>query len=185
MSRYTVNDCILSDQYLQFIDILLVENAVTWAETDLNVFILLTQSNSTLDTVFKFKTLFTEKYSIQFTEIASISFNNEVADLKQKDEKALLTYYKWVSDLLTRIEIKNRLRHHSEIVSLSSLKSAMLDTVLKFFIQDIQNADIRKETLWELVMLKQSLQDIYTLTEKVRRVKIELCKLMNENVKSH
>ena len=183
MSEYTVNDCILSDQYLQFIDILLVENAVTWAETDLNVFILLTQSNSTLDTVFKFKTLFTEKYSLQFTEIASISFNNEIADLKQKDKEVLLMYYKQMSDLLIRIETKNRLRHHSEIVSLSSLKSAMLDTVLKFFIRSIQNTDIKKETLWELVTSEQSLQSIYTLTEKVRRVKIELCKLMNKDVK--
>ena len=184
MSRYTVNGHISSDWYLQFIDILLVENAVTWAETDLNIFTLLSQLNSTLDTVFKFKILFTEKYSLQFTEIASISFDNEVADLKQKDEKALLTYYKQMSDLLIRVEAKNRLRHHSEIVSLSSLKSAMLDTVLKFFIRSIQNTDIKKETLWELVTSEQSLQSIYTLTEKVRRVKIELCKLMNEDVKS-
>ena len=183
MSRYTVNDHILSDQYLQFIDILLVENAVTWAETDLNIFILLTQSNSTLDTVFKFKILFIKKYSLQFTEIASISFNNEIADLKQKNKEVLLMYYKWMSDLLIRVEIKNRLRHHSEIVSLSSLKSAMLDTVLKFFIRSIQNTDIKKETLWELVTSEQSLQSIYTLTEKVRRVKIELCKLMNKDVK--
>ena len=183
MSKYTVNDCILSDWYLQFIDILLVENAVTWAETDLNIFTLLTQFNLTFDTVFKFKTLFTEKYSLQFTEIVSISFNNEIADLKQKDEKVLLTYYKWVSDLLIRVKIKNRLRHYSEIVSLSSLKSAMLDIILKFFIQSIQNADIRKETLWELITSEQSLQSIYTLTEKVRRVKIKLCKLMNEDVK--
>ena len=183
MSRYTVNDCILSDQYLQFIDILLVKNAITWAETDLNVFILLTQFNLTQNTVFKFKTLFTEKYFFQFTEIASISFNNEITNLKQKDEKALLTYYKWVSDLLIRIKIKNRLRHHNKIISLSLLKSAMFDTVLKFFIQSIQNADIRKETLWELITSEQSLQSIYTLTEKVRRVKIELCKLMNKDVK--
>ena len=94
----------------------------------------MTQSNSTLDTVFKFKTLFTEKYSFQFTEIASISFNNEITDLKQKDEEVLLIYYKQTSDLLIRIETKNRLRYYSEIVSLFSLKSAMLDTVLKFFI---------------------------------------------------
>ena len=184
MSRYTVNGCIPSDQYLQSIDILLVEDAVTWAETDLNIFTLLSQPNSTLDTVSKFKTLFTEKYPLQFTEIAPISFNNEVADLKQKDEKALLVYYKWASDLLIRVETKDRLRHHSEIVSLSSLKSAMLDTVLKSFIWGIQDTDIRKEALQELVMPEQSLQGIYTLAEEVRRVKIKLCKLMNEDAKS-
>ena len=149
----------------------------------MNIFILLTQSNSMLDTVFKFKTLFTEKYSFQFTEIALISFNNEIANLKQKDKKVLLTYYKQMSDLLIRIETKNRLRHYSKIVSFSSLKSAMLDTVLKFFIQSIQNTDIRKETLQKLIISEQSLQSIYTLTEKVRRVKIKLCKLINKDVK--
>ena len=113
----------------------------------MNVSTLLAQPNPTLDTVSKFKTLFTEKYPLQFTEIAPISFDNEVADLKQKDEEALLVYYKQASDLLTRVGAKNRLRHHSEIVSLSPLKSAMLDTVLKSFIWGIQNADIRKEAL--------------------------------------
>ena len=88
-----------------------------------------------------------------------------------------------MSDLLIRIKIKNRLRHHNEIVSLSSLKFTMFDTVLKFFIQNIQNTDIRKETLWELIISEQSLQSIYILTEKVRRVKIKLCKLMNEDIK--
>ena len=33
-------------------------------------------------------------------------------------------------------------------------------------------------------MPEQSLQGIYTLAEKVRRVKIELCKLMDEDAKS-
>ena len=143
----------------------------------------MTQSNSTQNTVFKFKILFTEKYSLQFTEIALISFNNKMTDFKQKDKEVLLIYYKWVNNLLIRIEIKNRLKHHNKIVSLSSLKSAMLDTVLKFFIQSIQNTDIRKETLWELIISEQSLQSIYILTEKVRRVKIKLCKLMNKDVK--
>ena len=118
------------------------------------------------------KSLLIQKYLIKVIEISAVNFDSEIADLHQLDKKILLIYYKWILSLLNRVDKQNQLKKiTNQISELSSLKTVMLDTVIRVFIWDIQNKDIWRDTLKRFIITDQSLISIYILTEKSRKVK--------------
>ena len=128
--------------------------------------------------------MFIKKYPAKIVKIVPISFNAEIADLKQSKKKAFLLYYKRTSALLQRIKGKNRKRVPGiQNIRLSTLKSVMLNTVLKAFVRSLLNKDVRRDLFKGLTISNRSLQGLYTLAEEARRSKIELQKLEAEEQK--
>ena len=113
-------DAIPAAEYLHAVDILLTDEAVTWAETTLSVSELLEDSASTLTTVVAFKSMFTQKYPAHILETPVISFDSETADLRQFNDEPLLAYYKRTASLLSRVGEWDQ-PHHAMIFLTSQL----------------------------------------------------------------
>ena len=58
----------------------------------------------------------------------------------------------------------------------------MLNTVMRVFTQDIQNFDVQRDALQDLIFSDCSLLKVYTVTEEFRRVKVEYICLQKEVV---
>ena len=124
----------LQAEYLQAVDILLTDEAVTWAETTLSVSELLKDSASTSVTVAAFKSLFTQKYPAHVLKTPAVSFNSEIADLRQFGRWALTcllqAYCKPVVPSWRKGPASSR-NHSSRQTTTPPLEAAMLDTVMR------------------------------------------------------
>jgi hypothetical protein len=61
-------------------------------------------------TVDQFRNAFTQKYPSQVIDVAPISFNAKMSDLKQASTESLLAYYKRVLALMNQVGAKDRPR---------------------------------------------------------------------------
>ena len=87
-----------------------------------------------------FKSLLCERFFFKIVKIISMSFDVELAELRQRDDESLHAYYKRVINLMQRVEVKNR----TLIVTLTLLESTMLDIILRVFIKNLVNTKVRK-----------------------------------------
>ncbi len=116
-----------------------------------------------------------------------IPIDVELAELKQKSDETLASYYKKITSLMQRVDARDRPSpiSHAEGSALSSLKSAMLDTILRAFIRDLIDPEIRREATRDMTSPNRSLKTIYQLTEKARRTNIEIQKLYDEEIRQN
>ena len=187
LQGYTDEEGIISAaEFLHTVNVLLTDDAVTWAEITLDVSELLKNSALTSVTVTVFRSLFIQKYSVCVLKTSAVSFDSEIADLWQFDEESLLIYYKRTASLLFRVEERNR--PHQVVAAslklLSLLEAAMLNTVMQTFIKGLQDSDVHWDALHDLVSADHSFIDVYTLTEESRQMKVEYTWLQKEVVKS-
>ena len=75
---------------------------------------------------------------------------------------------------MQRVEIKNRSTTSSIAISLTTLESAILNIILRVFIKDLIDYDIRKEATREMVSTNRSLSIIYNLAEEARRINVKI-----------
>lgn len=81
---------------------------------------------------------------------------------------------------------ENRDRSISSAIdeSLSLLKEIMLKSIMRIFLKDLINFDIRREAIKDFTSTNSSLRDIYNLTKQAHRIKNEVSKLTNEKYKT-
>ena len=112
-------------------DLLLINNAASWAETTQAVVKLIEDSELTESTVKTLKSLFIQQYSIRVVEVSVINFNTEISELSQQKKETLLIYYCWTLSLLSWIGCWDRLKKITlTVTELIFLELTMLDTVL-------------------------------------------------------
>ena len=179
----TANEAIPADTYLNSLNMLLVEEAADWAESHPEAIRLLNEPSPTQDTVTAFKALFCDRFPSRAVEAAPIPFNVELAEIAQRSEESLSSYYKRVIGLMQRVGAKDRPVTPSAAV-LSPLEAAMLDIILRAFIKGISDHTIQKEATRGMASSDRSLRMIYTLAEEARRTNLEIQKLFDEEVKS-
>ncbi len=148
---------------------------------------LLNDSVSTQETMNIFKIIFCDRFSSRVVEVILISIDVELAELKQKSDETLTFYYKRVISLMQRVDVRDRSSSisHAEEFTLSSLKSVMLDIILRAFIRDLIDSEIRREVTRDMTSSDRSLKTIYQLIEKARRTNIEIQKLYDEKVRQN
>ncbi len=112
----------------------------------------------------------------------------ELVELKQKSDEILASYYKRVTSLMQRIDARDRsqssLAHVSDFI-LFSLESVMLDIILRAFIRELFDSEIRRETTRDMISSNRSLKTIYQLIEKARRINIEIQKLYEKEIRQN
>ena len=127
----------------------------------------------TQETVALFKSLLCERFPSKAVVTSPISFNIELADLRQKEEEALATYYRRATTLMQRTGSRDR-PASSHTASLTTLEAAMLDTILHAFIKWLHDPAIRMAAAPSMVSPTRSLRSIYITAEEARRVNIEI-----------
>lgn len=148
-----VDDLILADKYLKYLDMLLIDKVSEWFESDVNVIRLLVETDISFIqyTINQFKTRFCEKFSSKVIETSLVFFDFKLLKLRQKFDEFLTIYYKRVFNLMQRIDIKNRLFLVSAIVDLSTLKLVILIIILRAFVRDIFDYEVRKKVTRGLI----------------------------------
>ncbi len=74
-----------------------------------------------------------------------VSIDVKLTELRQKQDETLTAYYKKIIDLMQRIKIKNRSIFQDITSSLFSFESAMLNIILRTFIRELFEFEIRRE----------------------------------------
>ena len=173
-------------KYLNYLNMLLIEDAVKWAERDPDARRLLTEAktNPTQTTVEDFRALFCESFPSQEIEISPISFEVELAELHQRPEEPLSSYYKRVCALLKEVGARDRPASTSTLPALTKMESTFLDTVLRAFNRGLNDPELRKEATRAMAHPDRSLLGLYTLAEETRRTSLEVRKLLDEEAKT-
>ncbi len=134
-----------------------------------------------------FKIIFCDRFSSRVVKVVSIFIDVKLAELKQKSKKTLVSYYKRMTELMQRIDVRDRSssdsNSHADEFTLSSLKSVMLNIILRAFIRELFDSEIRRETTRDMISSDRSFRTIYQLTEKTRRINIEIQKLYDEEIR--
>ncbi|SLM40420.1 hypothetical protein LPUS_11218 [Lasallia pustulata] len=153
-------------EYLQAVELLLVDDAAVWAETTPGIAELLEDLDPTEDTLAQFKALFLQKYPTKTLDTPAIHFDSKIADLRQLADEPLIAYYKRMITLLSRVGGRDRpSMTATRLPALSPLEAAMLNTVMRAFTRGIRDPDVRREALRGLVSVERLLIRVYTMAE--------------------
>lgn len=95
-----------------------------------------------------------------------MSLDLELSELKQKSDEPLDAYYGRASTLLARMDAKNR----GPSVSLSLMKSTMMDGVTRTFILGIHDRKVQKEISKGLFSQNGLLRRIYILMKSAGQI---------------
>lgn len=169
--------------YLKAVDLLLAEEAAMWAETTKCVAELIENPAPTKDTLAQFQALFAQRYPSKISEAPVVSFDTEVSELQQAQDKTLLAYYKRTASFLSRVGGRDRPRTTTVTPTppaLTSIEESMLDSVVRSFTRGIQDPDVCWEAFRGLVMSDHSLLGVYTVAEESRKAKAEYSKVQEE-----
>ncbi len=132
-----------------------------------------------------FRSLFCDRFFFRVVEIVFISIDVKLTELRQKSDETLISYYKRVTELMQRVDARDRSNPHADEFILSFLKSVMLNTILRAFIRELFDSEIRREAIRDMISSNRSLKTIYQLTKETRRTNIEIQKLYEKEIRQN
>ncbi|MCJ1423137.1 hypothetical protein MMC29_001018 [Sticta canariensis] len=185
MSGYRVADGIIPPEvYLGSLDMLLTDEAAEWSESHPDAVRLLADPTPTQQTVSSFKSLLCDRFPSRVVEVVPVPIDVELSELRQKSEESesLASYYKRVTSLMYRVGARGRQGSVGN-TALSSLESAMLDTILRAFIRGLASSETRREATTGMTSTDRSLKGMYQLAKEARRTSIEIQKLHDEELR--
>ena len=148
---------------IQAFNLLLVGDAEAWAESHPRAKAILTSEPPTRDSVANFRSLLCERFPAKSTEVATVSFNTELSELKQQDE-SLSAYYERVSAMMQRVGARDRPHSQTPGTQLTLLE-AMLDNIMRSFLKGLADPNVCREATRGLASVDSSLRGIYMLAE--------------------
>lgn len=182
-SGYKIDGVVKPFTYLDSLNMLLTDDAAEWAESHPDAIRLLAIEDPTAQDLENFKSLLCERFPTRSVEVSPIPFDAELAELHQRPDEALSSFYKRVTSLMQRVGAKDRPAPNSS-TTLTLLESAMLDTILRAFLKGIRDHAVRREATRGMAAADRSLKSVYNLAEEARRTNLEIQKIYEEEVKS-
>ena len=118
------------DRYLRYLDMLLIENASNWSESNPKAIRLLAEPEMTptQQIIQQFRAVFCERFPSKAVKATSIPSDIEITELRQRPEETLSTYYKRVLNLMQRVRAKDR-PASTPNTAFTLLESSMLDII--------------------------------------------------------
>ncbi|MCJ1352844.1 MAG: hypothetical protein MMC33_002828 [Icmadophila ericetorum] len=157
--RYLVaGSRITPEIYLRTVDMLLVEDAETWADTTAQVAELFLEKSPCQDDVEKFKALFNHKYPARAT--IQFNFTSEIGKLRQGPDESLESYYNRVRYLLCLAGV-DEYPKLQQLPALSKTEATVLEIVLAAFIKGLSDGNLVLDTVRGLSLPESSLSDVY------------------------
>ena len=102
--------------------------------------------------------------------LAPISFDIELAELRQLADELLPSYYGRAGQILTSVGARDCAGESRQ--ELTILEAFMLDTVIRSFVRGLYDLDIRKEATKGLALNGRSLRGIYSFAEETYRTNL-------------
>ena len=184
MSEYKMDGRIPPDKFMKSIDLLLTGEAGEWSECHPKAIRLLKDPTPTPQTVADFKALLYERFPFKALELASVSIDTELQELKQRAEESLAAYYKRTIGIMQRMRVSDR-STVLESTPLSPLKAIMLDKVFRSFVEGIKDVRVRREASRGMTTSDRSLKMIYQATEEARRNNVQLQKQYEKKLRKY
>lgn len=152
--------------FLRSVDLLLTEDAATWADTSEEISSLLSMTHPNVQDVIKFKDLFQARFPNESVEpvSAAAGFNAELRDLCQMNDESLWDYYQRAEAMMHRIGATDRV---SDGRPLTILESSMLDLIIRAFVNGTKNHDVYLACIPHLDNPRLSFRDIYDIGQDV------------------
>ena len=94
----------------------------------------------------------------------------------------MFAYYKRIYNFIKFLNVKNKSISTFTII-LFLFESTMLDIILRFFIRNIDDYNIRKEVTRDMVIINRFLRFVYNLIEEAKRINIKIQKLAKKKSK--
>lgn len=168
--------------YLQYLDLFLIDDAAVWVESNSEATRLLNEESPTQATIDEFTSLLKQKFPAPPSEeIAPITFDAELADLRQQSNETVTAYYKRTMSLMQKYGARDR----SPSVTLSLAEGSLLDTFLRTWIRGLSDATIKRKCAEVMGTTDRSLRMLYDLAESTRRVNLEIQKLFEDETKEN
>ena len=168
------------NKYLLYLDLLLIEDAAEWAETNAEGSRLLSRDEPTQENVNRLLSLLKERFPSKAIEIAPISFDAEIRDLHQLPNESLHAYYTRTLNIMGRYGAKDR----SSGMTLSLAETSLLNMFLQAWVRGLTDPNIRLATVEYTGTADVSIKSLYSQAERTRRINIERQKLLEEERKT-
>ena len=128
--------------------------------------------------------MFCDIFSSREVEVSLISFKIKLIKLYQRLNELLSAYYKRICNFIKDINVKNKFISIS-VIAFSLLEFAMLDIILKFFIRNIDDHEIRKKVIKNIIIIDRFFRFVYNLAKEARRINVKIQKLAKKKNKSN
>lgn len=149
---------------LKYVELLLTDDAATWAETSQEVSSLLSMKNPSVVDLVRFKNLFEAKFPRKSFGLASThaTFDHELRQLSQTKDESLNDYYHRVLAMMHRVGATDRI---SDGRPLTILESTMLDLIIRAFVDGLYDPIAYKGCSEKVKQPGLSLHEIYRVAE--------------------
>lgn len=169
------------ESYLEDLDLLLAEDAAEWAESNSEAIRLLNTENPTQATVDQFTSLFKQRFPVKVAEVAPLTFDTEIADLRQQPNETVTSYFTRTTSLMYKYGAKDR--NATTILSLA--ESSLLDTFLRTWIRGLSDVSVKRKCAESMGNPDRSMRMLYDVAEATRRINAEMQKLFEEESKEN
>ncbi|KAF6238772.1 hypothetical protein HO173_003279 [Letharia columbiana] len=156
-------------------------DAAKWAESNPEAVRLLDTDEPTQATVEQFTSLFKQRFPAEVIEVVPVTFDAELADIRQQSTETITAYYTKTLNLMHKYGAKDR--GHSMLLSLA--EGSLLDTFLRTWIRGLTDQVITRKCAENMGSPDRSLRLLYDVAESTRRVNIEIQKLFEDEAKEN
>lgn len=165
--------------FLHYLDLLLREDAAVWAETNADAIRLLNITSPTQTTVDQFVSLFKQKFPAKIVETAPVTFDSELADLRQQPDETIMTYYTRTLNMMQKYGATDR-----TLGSMLTLaEGSLLDTFLRAWVKGLADQSVKRKAAEGMGDPNRSLRAVYGLAEQAKLINAEIKRLFDEESK--
>lgn len=120
-----------------------------------------------------------ERFPAKTVELSTQAFQNELDNLKQRTEELLIEYHNRVKGMMERVGAKT----NNAFNTFSFSKRTLLNGILKAFVYDVNNSEVRKKAACGLASNNASLKSLCLAAESANRAQQEIRKLEEEDAR--
>ena len=158
------------------VNLFLTDDAADWTEINMNAVRFLKKDDSTEKTISAFKTLFQKRFSAKTVKSSTINFHTELGEFRQKTNESINAYYKRMLNFMSRVAARDR----SVVERLSLLKETTLGEIIKTFVRELHDGDVKKKIIRGLIIFDRSLRELFAIAENADRSKKKMKKIMKK-----
>ena len=172
------NETVSSKRFMNSVNLFLIDDVADWAEINMNAVCFLKENDFTKKTVFAFKILFQERFSVKIMKSSIINFHIELEKFRQKTNESINAYYKRMLNFMSRVAVRNWF----VVERLFFLKKATLEKITKTFVKKLHDDDVKKKIIRELIIFDRSLRELFVIAKNADQFKKKMKKIMKKKI---
>lgn len=176
LNQFKIDGVIPFERFMDSINLFFTDDAVEWAETNMNAMRLLGNEELIAEIVFSFRILFQERFFAKIVEFPAVTFHIELDDFRQNSDEIIDAYHQRLLNLMFKIIVRDR----PTTEKLSLLKKTTLRKITKAFAKNLLDEDVRRETIRDLIISDRFLRELFLIAENADRSKRKMKKIMEK-----